>query len=1194
MVLKSDNSFTDTSTSKISVSGGTGAGGGQAGIIEVFGKNLVDATSLRSSIGSHDALFVNPNNLTLSTSATSTSSSYPNLNVNDLLPYSQICLYNIELSSQWEPRDASTPTTLNLFAGNNIILDDGSGIQVGNNWTVNMTAGTLPSSSKPVSGNDGIYLNGISDIQTQNGDINLYAANEVIVSGGAIRTEGGGNIQVTAEYGNVNSGMNTAGYDYWPTAPYYTPDPNLGGISTAAGGNVTINAGGDVISFPAATVVFNPTASWSDPGSGAFGSELGNVTINAGGSVYGHFVEADGTGTINAGQNIGTALQNVALSLVNRSWNLNAGWDPVTQTVQSGLGDIYLQEVRNPNGVFDNLQTRQTTRSPLKPTPGSHLFDYGPQASVTLTAGNGVYLTGSGLPRPDDAVPMLLPPILIINAGPGGVVLDTPTATDGQKANDVALLDPDIILFPSPDQNLQITTTGGGWLSSGNAAGTDANLLMSDSGLTQWYNTASGGSALQPFGPQDHASVPALLNNDEPVMINLSGSQMVNNVPVLAGMENIVLQTDKATQINIAGDMIGCSFCGENLLASGPASVTSITVGGQISNAGSFTQVTLEDGLPTLPSADTPLASELPPGTSLSSWYLILALAVDPSSPLFNQSYSGYSPSQLANLFGNSSGASGLLNSALKFPGLDVSGLTYNPNTMTLTAIGPLSSALQAALQSPTLTVVQFGPNGLPALDPTTGHIVLDTIYNNYTSQPIPQGASTWIPLADFPQINSLNTESQGAVALSGAGGYIVGGAGQFNVTAGAISLGNSLGILSVGNGNFSGQNYSFLTPYIASGANLNVQVIANSAIPDATGSLVMPASTIASLGGGSVTVNCTGEIPDSPLNDNGVGVSMDLGSQELLSFETQIMNANNLGLGIYSTGGGDVNVTALGTINIDSSRIATFDGGNVTVISETGDVNAGSGGSVVIPVSFFSPAYSGKEYVPANGIVAYTLLNASDIPGAASLPGNITVTTPQGSIYANLGGISQETFGGVLSSSASSTINLFAGTPFNDDWNSKEPPLYIGNIVLGTSGVIGVNVNAKATGKITGLIISQLSANITADQSFAGTVLSGGPVNLSTPNVGPSLIISVGPVNISGGLPITAKVFSASVNGGAGTLATSSSASSASQSAAGQTSTENQQQVASNSNDNNEKKGKKAELVRTVGRVTVILPEAS
>ena len=56
----------------------------------------------------------------------------------------------------------------------------------------------------------------------------------------------------------------------------------------------------------------------------------------------------------------------------------------------------------------------------------------------------------------------------------------------------------------------------------------------------------------------------------------------------------------------------------------------------------------------------------------------------------------------------------------------------------------------------------------------------------------------------------------------------------------------------------------------------------------------------------------------------------MDFGSQELLPFENQIMNVNNIGLGIYTTASGDVNVTALGTINVDSSRIATFDGGNI------------------------------------------------------------------------------------------------------------------------------------------------------------------------------------------------------------------------------------------------------------------------
>ncbi len=1071
-------------------------------------------------------------------------------------------LDNIGLNSALALPNFGSAATLSLSAGNNITLNDGSGIQAGQNWGVNLMAGTQATSKSQVtSGNDGIYLNGNAYLQTANGDIHLYAANEVIVNSGAIRTVGGGNIDVTAEYGNVNSGINTLGYDYLTTAPYYKPDPNLGGISTAAGGNVTIHAGGDVISFPATTVAAG------DPGTGAFSPTTpGNVTITAGGNVYGHFVEADGTGTINAGQNIGTALQNVALSLVNGGWNLNAGWDPVAQTVQSGLGNIYLQEVRNPNGVFDNLK-RPIRGSP--PTAGNHLFDYNPQAWVDLTAGNAVYLTGFDLPRPNGAVPLLLPPIVTINAGPGGVVLDTPTATDGINVNDITLSDYDITLFPSPYQNLQIMTTGGGWLSSGSAAGT--TLLMSDSGYMQWFISNSG---IQPFSENDHASVPALMNNNEPVMVNLTGSQMVNGIPVLAGMENITLQTDKATQINIAGDMIGCSFYGENLRAVGadpnnpaPGSVTSITVGGQIFNAGSFTSVTLNQGLPTLPAVDTPLANELPPGTSLTSWYLALALAVDPNSTVFTGSYSGYSPAQLASF----------LTGAGLFGGLNISSLAYNPNTKTLTAIGPMSPDLLAALQSPTLTVARYGANGYPLLD-ANGHFVLDTI--------------NWVPggSANAASISSLYTGSQGTVPLNGAAGaYVVGGTGQFNVTAGSISLGNSRGILSVGNAGtpnsqFLNHTYSYLTPYITSGANIHV----------IAGYLEMPSSTIASLGGGNVTVDCTGEIPNSPLNNNGVGVSMDLGSQELLGFEAEIMNVNNLGLGIYAAGSGDVNVTALGTINIDSSRIATFDGGNIFIESYTGDVNAGSGGASIVPVQYFAPNYFGGdplEYVPANGIVAGTLTAAISTagsyipPGAAQLPGNITVSTPQGSIYANAGGISQVAFDETLSAASGYTaITLTAGSDG-----------YIGDIILGSSGVIGVNVNANATGKITGLIISQQNANINAAESFAGTVLSGGKANLSSGGTISGTIVAIGGVNTSGGGNLTATVLSSSVNGGAGTLATSSSASSASQSATGQTSTENQKQVASNDNGNeDDQKKKKTGLARTVGRVTVILPKAS
>src|SRR6516162_8536460 len=97
---------------------------------------------------------------------------------------------------------------------------------------------------------------------------------------------------------------------------------------------------------------------------------------------------ANGSGTITAGKNVGglVASQNLALSLISGGWTVNAP-----------NGNIYLQEVRNPNGVFNNQGNFSS--------PGRHLFDYAPDASVTLNAGIGVYFTELALPRPSDAVP---------------------------------------------------------------------------------------------------------------------------------------------------------------------------------------------------------------------------------------------------------------------------------------------------------------------------------------------------------------------------------------------------------------------------------------------------------------------------------------------------------------------------------------------------------------------------------------------------------------------------------------------------------------------------------------------------------------------------------------------------------------------------------------------------------------------
>ncbi len=1156
VVLNSGNSFADTSGSAISVAGNSS---GQGGIVEIFGNGVTPAT-IHSTFDSYFAFLINPYDLTISSSGTSVNNtpfSNPNFNVGNLSAYSQIDLWtldNIELSTTWILGNQASAASLSLSAGNNITFDGGTGIQAGQNWSVSMNAGTSFSGTTPVSGSDGIYLNGASSLQTYNGGINLWAANEILLQNGGVRTIGGGSINVTAEFGGVNTGNSTSGLNFYAlgngssSKPYYTPfqltgsgssqkinfnQSNLGGISTAAGGNVTINAGGDVTSF---STIFSlgdldSGNNYEDPGAGCFGSQAGNLTINAGGNVFGNFMEINGTGTINAGGSIGgpNGGPQVALSLASGSWTLNAA------------GNIYLQEVRNPNGVFN------TTASGLspKPTAGYHLFDYSSQASVALNAGDGVYITGYMLPRPVDAhnnpnpVPIILPPTLTINAGAGGVNLFTPTATDNGSGADVTILPsgniPDFALFPSPYGNLEITTTDGGSLASGD--GSDVVFLMSDSAQTRWFDPSltSQFGTTQPFIEGDDASTPAELNNFQPVTLNISGS-----------MDNISLSVSKFAQISVGGDMNGCSFYGENLHDS---DVTSINVGGQIFNAASFNSVTLSAGLASLPPGD------LPPGTR-NNWDTVLALAVNPAIVASLPSLLNATPAQLELAVHNA-----LL-------GLNTGGnLTYDPTTHLLTSAGPLSPALVNAMEG-TLYVVEYGSSGLPKVD-SSGKLVLDKI--------------TLLPGADDSQAAALLAASQDAPPLgANNGAYIVGGGGTFNVTASAISLGNSDGILSVGNGAVAGRNYNFLAPYMTSGLGATINVTA--------GYLVMPASSIAALGGGDVNVTCNGVIPGSG------NISMDLGSQDLESFESEIMSITGIGLGIYTTGGGNVNVLATDTINVDSSRIATFNGGNVTVTSLTGDVDAGSGGTVEVPVNVFSTVYAfpfePAGFAYANGIVTETLYGAANITGAAIVPGNITINTPEGNINADLGGILQESLNGKLPEGP--FVSLNAGTPYNGDWTSTQPPVYVGNINLGQSGVIGGTVDVRATGKVNGLLISEHNANVTAQTIGNLTVLAAGTANVSGAGSGSGItIIGAQGVDVSGiGSGALLLGQSVSVNGASATSTLGNNATSTSTSqAAAQQSTESaaEQVASSDSGDDSKKKQKKKPTIR-VGRVTVIL----
>ena len=236
-VVLSGRTFIDQPTSQINVAGQSGA---PNGLVQIFG-NGTTLNSIMSTIDGESAadfaagnlLLLNTYNLTLSSGPTDTSSSNPTLSVDDLAAYSKLALFakhDILLNTWWYLPDSPDPNSwLTLEAGRNIALSDGSAAQAGRNWHFNFTAGTgLAAGSTPTPRTYGIYLTGTSFIESQNGDIDLWAANDVSVATGfaasvannGIRTLAGGNIDVTTIYGNVNTGGNPLGYQYQLAAPY--------------------------------------------------------------------------------------------------------------------------------------------------------------------------------------------------------------------------------------------------------------------------------------------------------------------------------------------------------------------------------------------------------------------------------------------------------------------------------------------------------------------------------------------------------------------------------------------------------------------------------------------------------------------------------------------------------------------------------------------------------------------------------------------------------------------------------------------------------------------------------------------------------------------------------------------------------------------------------------------------------------
>jgi len=304
------------------------------------------------------------------------------------------------------------------------------------------------------------------------------------------------------------------------------------------------------------------------------------------------------------------------------------------------------------------------------------------------------------------------------------------------------------------------------------------------------------------------------------------------------------------------------------------------------------------------------------------------------------------------------------------------------------------------------------------------------------------------------------------------------------------------------------------------------------------------------------------------------VGGTLDLGLQSLFG------EANNVPCGIFTTSDGNISVTVGGDVDVNGSRIAAYDGGNVTVISQNGDVNAGSGGIGDVEVQT-------ELHLDANGNVT-TLATGRDIGGSGIMAitdgasiigvGNVTVQALHGNINANLGGIEQIPFNHIVS--PANFIELDAG---ND-------------ISAGNSGVIGSNIRTTAGGNISGIFVGSGSVAINAGDNFSGTIVGSTTVSVSAGGSVSGTIVGGENVSVSGG-EITASLLSGSVS-------TSGDASGATIGIPQSSGTQNISQTTDNANaatskddsqddvEEQKKKNKGIALAQKVSRVTVILPQ--
>ncbi|MGA2225297.1 MAG: filamentous hemagglutinin family protein, partial [Syntrophobacteraceae bacterium] len=128
---------------------------------------------------------------------------------------------------------------------------------------------------------------------------------------------------------------------------------------------------------------------------------------------------------------------------------------------------------------------------------------------------------------------------------------------------------------------------------------------------------------------------------------------------------------------------------------------------------------------------------------------------------------------------------------------------------------------------------------------------------------------------------------------------------------------------------------------------------------------------------------------------------------------KSNFLSANQSNTGIYTASGGSINMFSVGDVNVNEARVMTFLGGDITIWSDKGSINAGRGSKSAVsaspPHTAINPSTGSliTVFQPPSVGSGIRTLTYSPGPGEAEPPeGNIYLFAPSGDIDAGEAGI--------------------------------------------------------------------------------------------------------------------------------------------------------------------------------------------